>query len=87
MANPYKPMSVRPGRLNCESCNGDGIIGSHACPDCNAPEPTLKGLDSAVIESLANECTTSRGSKWWTFNREELMDLAMAIQIAAEARK
>jgi hypothetical protein len=44
-------------------------------------------LKPDVIESLANSCTSSRGSRWWTFNREELMDLAMAIQIAAEARK
>lgn len=25
-------------KIMCESCNGEGLIGSHACPDCNAGE-------------------------------------------------
>jgi hypothetical protein len=39
----------------CESCDGQGIIGSYACPDCHPRQPTQPcGIDTTDCE----ECGT-----------------------------
>jgi hypothetical protein len=54
---------------SCESCEGEGIIDCYACPDC-----------ADHIQQIANKTTSTHGTSWWTFNKEELVAFAEAVK-------